>query len=116
MRTGTLATDDSENEIQGTLINGPAWQAGILDGALGVDGADDRVSIPGQPLNGLNDNALWSARQRRRAVARGCGSARVTDARFQPIRGVVLHGQSGRHSLRRTVAAILHHRHRRIRD
>jgi hypothetical protein len=47
--TGTLATDDSENEIHGTLINGP-WpgrQASWM--ALGFDGADDRVSIPGQP-------------------------------------------------------------------
>ena len=44
--TGIVAGDSSGRGHDGTLVNGPAWAAGIMGGALTFDGIDDYVSIP----------------------------------------------------------------------
>ena len=41
--SGTTAIDSSGNNNNGTLINGPVWAAGYLDGALQFDGTNDYV-------------------------------------------------------------------------
>jgi hypothetical protein len=46
--TGTSAGDSSGNGRAGTLVNGPAWTAGVLGAALSFDGADDYVAVPHQ--------------------------------------------------------------------
>ena len=43
--TGTTAYD-SVGSNHGTLVNGPTWTTGIIDGALRFDGSDDIVSVP----------------------------------------------------------------------
>lgn len=40
---------DSTGENHGTLINGPTWTTGQIDGALSFDGVDDYVLIPEDP-------------------------------------------------------------------
>ena len=42
--TGATAQDSSNSENAGTLINGPAWTDGKIDGALNFDGVDDYVT------------------------------------------------------------------------
>lgn len=42
---GTIAYD-SVGDSDGTLVNGPVWTTGVLNGALDFDGVDDYVSIP----------------------------------------------------------------------
>ncbi|MEN8127502.1 MAG: Ig-like domain-containing protein [Planctomycetota bacterium] len=42
---GLTAVDVSGNGFDGTLVNGPTWTAGQINGALQFDGADDRVDI-----------------------------------------------------------------------
>ncbi|MHC4865049.1 MAG: LamG-like jellyroll fold domain-containing protein [Planctomycetota bacterium] len=37
---------DSAGNNDGTLMNGPTWTSGVLDGALDFDGVDDYVEIP----------------------------------------------------------------------
>jgi hypothetical protein len=41
---GSIAYD-SAGDNDGTLVNGPAWTTGILDGALSFDGSDDYVEV-----------------------------------------------------------------------
>ncbi len=48
--TGTTAADASANKNNGTLVNGPAWAAGQLNGALQFDGTNDYVNLPIGPL------------------------------------------------------------------
>ncbi len=43
---GTSAADSSGNSNTATLVNGPAWTTGRIDGALSFDGVDDAVEIP----------------------------------------------------------------------
>jgi hypothetical protein len=43
--TGTIAYD-SEGSNNGTLVNGPVWTSGQINGALDFDGTDDYVSVP----------------------------------------------------------------------
>jgi hypothetical protein len=43
--SGTIATD-SVGTNDGTLVNGPVWTSGQVDGALSFDGVDDYVSVP----------------------------------------------------------------------
>ena len=43
--TGTTAYD-SVGSNHGTLVNGPTWTTGLIDGALSFDGSDDIVSVP----------------------------------------------------------------------
>jgi hypothetical protein len=52
---GIRAVDWSGHGHHGTLINGPVWEAGHIDGALRLDGADDQVSLPiGSVVNSLD--------------------------------------------------------------
>lgn len=45
--TGTTASDSSGNGRNGTLMDGPTWDAdGVLDGAIGLDGLNDRIHVP----------------------------------------------------------------------
>jgi hypothetical protein len=44
--SGTTAFDASGNGMNGTLVNGPAWTAGRVGGALSFDGVDDHVTTP----------------------------------------------------------------------
>jgi len=43
--SGITAIDVTGNGNTGTLINGPMWTNGYLDGSLGFDGIDDYVSV-----------------------------------------------------------------------
>lgn len=59
--TGTVASD-SVGGNHGTLVNGPVWTAGRVDGALSFDGLDDYVEIPHDAsLDLVNDYTieLW---------------------------------------------------------
>jgi hypothetical protein len=51
---------DSVGGNNGTLMNGPAWTAGRIGGAITFDGVDDYVEIPGDNLN-LNSQVTISA-------------------------------------------------------
>jgi Concanavalin A-like lectin/glucanases superfamily len=42
---------DSAGGHNGTLVNGPVWTTGEIDGALSFDGVDDYVEIPDANLN-----------------------------------------------------------------
>lgn len=42
--SGNSAVDSSGNNFTGTLINGPVWTSGKVNGALDFDGVDDYVS------------------------------------------------------------------------
>ena len=48
--TGTTAVDSSPNKNNGTLVNGPTWAAGQIDGAVQFDGTNDYVNLPIGPL------------------------------------------------------------------
>src|SRR6185369_7617350 len=41
----TSAPDTSGNNRSGTLINGPVWTTGKINGAVSLDGVDDYVSL-----------------------------------------------------------------------
>lgn len=43
--------DGSGNGYAGTLVNGPVWSTGKLDGALSFDGVNDYVSTVDDPLD-----------------------------------------------------------------
>ncbi|OGD30828.1 hypothetical protein A2833_01375 [Candidatus Azambacteria bacterium RIFCSPHIGHO2_01_FULL_44_55] len=43
--SGTVAADSSGNANNGTLLNGPAWTQGKINGALSFDGSDDYVNM-----------------------------------------------------------------------
>ena len=51
----TTAVDSSGNGNDGTLVNGPVWTAGTLNGALAFDGSNDYVSLPNTVLDGASD-------------------------------------------------------------
>ena len=57
--SGTIA-EDSAGDANGTLINGPVWTTGIVDGALDLDGSDDYVSVPGVSGSGPVDNITFA--------------------------------------------------------
>ena len=44
--TGGTTAIDSEGGHDGTLVNGPNWQPGYLDGALEFDGSNDHILVP----------------------------------------------------------------------
>jgi len=50
---GTSAQDSSGNGNTGTLVNGPVWTTGKINGALSFDGTDDYVqSVSSIPISG----------------------------------------------------------------
>jgi hypothetical protein len=61
--TGTVAADLSPNKNNGTLVNGPAWVAGQIEGGVRFDGTDDYVNLPiGSLLSKLTNStfAIWA--------------------------------------------------------
>ncbi|MFC1739439.1 right-handed parallel beta-helix repeat-containing protein, partial [Planctomycetota bacterium] len=56
---GSIAYD-SAGENHGTLMNGPQWTTGQLDGALSFDGHDDYVSAGDIPELHATDSFTWS--------------------------------------------------------
>ncbi|PIR70651.1 MAG: hypothetical protein COU46_00365, partial [Candidatus Niyogibacteria bacterium CG10_big_fil_rev_8_21_14_0_10_42_19] len=91
--SGTTAADSSDSGNTGTLINGPVWTTGKIDGALNFDGTNDNVSL-GNPsalqITGDQTIAIWlkpnsfSARRNPYAKAYG-GEGTIT----QEIDGVL---------------------------
>ncbi len=60
---GILAIDWSGNYNHGTLVNGPEWALGRIDGALEFDGINDYVNLPiGQVISTLDEStlAIWT--------------------------------------------------------
>lgn len=51
---GGITAYDSVGTNDGTLINGPVWTSGIIEGALEFDGVDDYVDV-GDPIDGSLD-------------------------------------------------------------
>jgi fibronectin type 3 domain-containing protein len=52
--SGALATDSSRNANDATLVNGPLWTPGGLDGAVDLDGVDDHLALPAGQANYTN--------------------------------------------------------------
>ncbi len=46
---GTIAADSSGNGNDGTLVNGPSWTAGQVNGGLSFDGSNDYVEVADDP-------------------------------------------------------------------
>ena len=59
--SGLGVADSSGNGWDGSLLNGPLWGEGRIDGGLVMDGADDVVDLPAGVLDGGDDVsvALW---------------------------------------------------------
>lgn len=53
--SGNIAYDSSDNDNDGTLINGPKWVDGISGKALEFDGVDDYVSVPDDDTLDITD-------------------------------------------------------------
>ncbi len=49
--TGTIASDSAVNGYHGTLVNGPVWSSGKIQGALNFDGINDYVTLVDDPLD-----------------------------------------------------------------
>jgi len=52
---------DSVGGHDGTLVNGPTWDTGKLDGALDFDGSDDYVNVPHDPTLSLSNTMSFTA-------------------------------------------------------
>jgi len=50
--SGTTTSDSSGSGNTGTLVNGPTWTTGQLDGALSFDGVDDYIDIGALNIQG----------------------------------------------------------------
>jgi hypothetical protein len=62
-KTGTVAADLSPNKNNGTLVGGPTWAAGQLDGGVHFDGNSAYVNLPiGSLLSKLTNStfAIWA--------------------------------------------------------
>ena len=60
--SGTTATDSSGNNNTGTLVNGPVWTSGKLNGALQFDGTNDYVRAANSPslaISGAITMSTW---------------------------------------------------------
>ncbi|MHC4616748.1 MAG: LamG domain-containing protein [Planctomycetota bacterium] len=58
--TGPTAYD-SAGTNDGTLVNGPVWTTGVLDGALEFDGINDYVTVPDDPSLNITGDITVSA-------------------------------------------------------
>jgi hypothetical protein len=58
---GTTASDSSGNGNNGTLINGPGWTGGQVNGALSFDGDNDYVEVPDDPSFDIADEITVAA-------------------------------------------------------
>jgi len=61
--SGSSAADSSGNNNTGTLINGPTWTAGKIDGALSFDGVDDYVQVGAQDVAAPWSASCWVKRE-----------------------------------------------------
>lgn len=52
---------DSSGDNDGTLVNGPVWTTGVLDGALEFDGINDYVTVPDDPSLNVTGDITISA-------------------------------------------------------
>lgn len=57
---GTVALD-SEGGHNGTLLNGPIWTAGQVDGALDFDGNNDAIRVPHNDALSLTETLTFTA-------------------------------------------------------
>jgi len=57
---GTIAVD-SVGGHDGSLINGPSWAAGQLNGALDLDGSGDYISVPHEDTLSLTQTMTFTA-------------------------------------------------------
>ena len=55
---GGTARDVTENGNDGTLVHGPVWVTGQINGALEFDGLDDYVKVAHSPTLNITGNAL----------------------------------------------------------
>jgi len=55
---GGTARDVTENGNDGTLVHGPVWTTGQINGALQFDGLDDYVEVAHSPTLNVTGNAL----------------------------------------------------------
>jgi hypothetical protein len=55
-----IIAEDSAGDANGTLVNGPVWTTGAVDGAIVLDGIDDYVSVPGVSGSGSVDNVTFA--------------------------------------------------------
>ena len=53
--SGTTASDSSGNGKNGTLVNGPTWGAGMIGGAIVLDGVDDYILLPTGLMSAVTD-------------------------------------------------------------
>ncbi len=58
--TGTTAVD-SVGGHDGTLINGPVWSAGQVDGAVNFNGSSDYINVPHADTLSLTDTMTFTA-------------------------------------------------------
>ena len=56
--SGTTAFDSSGNDNNGTLVNGPTWTTGQVNGSLRFDGVDDYVRVANL-AGGTSTVTLW---------------------------------------------------------
>src|SRR5688572_26959106 len=61
--TGTVASDGSGSGRTGSLENGATWAAGVIGGAIGLDGMNDDVSVaPFDVVSGRISVSTWLKR------------------------------------------------------
>ena len=58
---GSVATDTSDNTLDGILVEEPAWSLGQDAGALTFDGSEDYVQVPASALLDLEDGLTLAA-------------------------------------------------------
>ena len=59
--SGSSTAVDSVGGHDGTLINGPVWSAGQIDGALNFDGNNDTIGVPHADTLSLTDTMTFIA-------------------------------------------------------
>ncbi|MES2920761.1 MAG: rhamnogalacturonan lyase B N-terminal domain-containing protein [Verrucomicrobiota bacterium] len=59
--SGTVASNSSGVNWNGTLVNGPSWATGMINNAVALDGNNDHVTLPAGVVSSLNDftMAVW---------------------------------------------------------
>ncbi len=59
--SGTIAHDNSGNNNDGTLVNGPVWTTGKFGNAVELDGSNDYILIPDSPIYDNNGKITLEA-------------------------------------------------------